>query len=88
MVASNFSIPDNMKFGDAQVISIVTYSIMLLIGLSTNITSLFHFLRNRIIKKDRNRMSLLLFHLSIADLLVILSECDPLILGFCPLSAN
>ena len=70
MVAANFSLPDNMKFGEGQVISIITYSILLIIGLSTNCTSLFYLLRDRLMKKDRNRMSLLLIHLSAADLLV------------------
>jgi hypothetical protein len=59
-----------MKSGEGQVISIITYSILLIIGLSTNCTSLFYLLRDRLMKKDRNRMSLLLIHLSAADLLV------------------
>ena len=55
MVAANFSLPDNMKFGSGQVISIMAYTIMLIIGLTTNCTSLFYLLRNRLMKKDRNR---------------------------------
>ena len=70
MVAANFSLPDNMKFGSGQVLSIIAYTIMLIIGLTTNCTSLFYLLRDRLMKKDRNRMSLLLIHLSVADLLV------------------
>ena len=70
MVSSNFSLPDNMKFGDAQIISIVAYSFMFIIGLSTNCPSLYTMLWERIMKRDRNRMSLLLIHLSVADLLV------------------
>ena len=70
MVAANFSLPYNMKFGSGQVISIIVYTIMLIIGLSTNCTSLFYLVRDRVMKKDRNRMSLLLIHLSVADLLV------------------
>ena len=70
LLASNFSIPDNMKFGDGQIISIITYSIMFFIGVTTNSTSLFYMIKDRMMKKDRNRMSLLLIHLSIADLLV------------------
>ena len=70
MVAANFTLPDDMKFGEGQVISIIAYSILLIIGLSTNCTSLFYLLRDRLMKKDRNRMSLLLIHLSAADLLV------------------
>ena len=70
MVAANFSLPDNMKFGSGQVLSIMAYTIMLIIGLTTNCTSLFYLVRDRMMKKDRNRMSLLLIHLSVADLLV------------------
>ena len=70
MVASNFSLPDNMKFGDGQIISIITYTIMFFIGVTTNSTSLFYMIKDRVLKRDRNRMSLLLIHLSIADLLV------------------
>ena len=70
MVRANFSLPDNMKFGEAQIISIIAYCIMLIIGLTTNCTSLYHLVRERVMKRDRNRMSLLLIHLSVADLLV------------------
>ena len=74
MVASNFSLPDNMKFGDGQIISIITYTIMFFIGVTTNSTSLFYMIKDRVLKRDRNRMSLLLIHLSIADLLVRFSK--------------
>jgi hypothetical protein len=79
MVASNFSLPDDMRFGEAQIISITAYSIMLLVGLSTNWPFVYYLVRERIVKRDRNRMSLLLIHLSVADLLVSL-------LQFCYLS--
>ena len=79
MVASNFSLPDNMKFGEAQIISIMAYSIMLVIGLTTNSTSLYHLIRERLVKRDRNRMSLLLIHLSVADLLVSICLCCDLL---------
>ena len=72
-VTSNFSLPDNMMFGDTQIISITVYSIMFIIGLTSNCTSLFFLLLDRKIKKDRNRMNLLLVHLSVADLMV--REC-------------
>ena len=75
MVAANFSLPDNMKFGSGQVLSIIAYTIMLIIGLTTNCTSLFYLVRDRMMKKDRNRMSLLLIHLSVADLLVSYLIC-------------
>ena len=71
MMASNFSLSDNTKFGEGRIISIITYSI------------LFHWIVHQLhltlladggmlMKKNRNRMSLLLIHLSVADLLVSL----------------
>ena len=44
MVASNFSLPDDMRFGEAQIISLTAYTIMLLVGLSTNWTFLTLFI--------------------------------------------
>ena len=71
-MSANFSLPPHMKFGEAQVISIIAYSIMLVIGLYTNSTFLYNSLKERMIHRNRNRMSLLLIHLSIADLFVSL----------------
>ena len=68
MIKSNFSLPDDMKFGEAQIISITAYSIMFMIGLTTNMVSLFSLVRRN--TGRRNRMSLLLIHLAVADLLV------------------
>ena len=34
VMKSNFSLPDDMKFGEAQMISITAYSIMFMIGLT------------------------------------------------------
>ena len=62
---SNFSLPDDMKFGEAQIISITVYCIMFVIGLTTNTISLCH-----LIRRNRNRMTLLLIHLAVADLMV------------------
>ena len=70
-MTSNFSLPDDMRFGEAQIISITAYSIMFLIGLTTNIASLFLLLRRN--TGRRNRMKVLLIHLAVADLLVSLS---------------
>ena len=64
---SNFSLPDDMKFGEAQIISITVYCIMFMIGLTTNTISLCH-----LIRRNRNRMTLLLIHLAVADLMVTL----------------
>ena len=68
--AENFTLPEDMIFGQAQVISIITYSILFIIGLAFNSISLFQLLMERIKKKVRNKMNLLLIHLAIADLVV------------------
>ena len=70
MVKSNFSLPDDMKFGDAQIIAITAYSIMFIIGLTLNTISLYQLLVKRLMRRNRNRMTLLLIHLAVADLLV------------------
>ena len=70
MVASNFTLPENMKFGEAQIIAIIVYSVMLVVGLIANSTFLYHLLCERLAKRNKNRMSLLLIHLSVADLIV------------------
>ena len=72
MVISNFSLPPDMQFGEAHIISIIAYSVMFIIGVTTNSFSLYHLLMERMLRKDRNRMTLLLIHLSIADMLVTL----------------
>ena len=69
-VSSNFSLPEDMMFGQAQIISIITYSILFIIGLTLNTISLKKLLQERIISRNRNKMTLLLIHLSIADLMV------------------
>ena len=71
-MASNFSLPDDMRFGEAQIISITAYSIMFVIGLTTNMTSLFFLARRN--TGRRNRMKVLLIHLAVADLLVSFSS--------------
>ena len=66
----NFSLPDDMKFGEAQIIAITAYSIMFIIGLVLNTISLYQLLVERLMKRNRNRMTLLLIHLAVADLMV------------------
>ena len=70
MLESNFTIPDDMKFGEAQIIAITAYSIMFIIGLVLNTISLYQLLVERLMKRNRNRMTLLLIHLAVADLMV------------------
>ena len=83
MVAANFSLPDNMSFGEAQIIAIVVYSIMLAIGVTANLSFLYHLMYERLVTRKKNRMSMLLIHLAIADLLVkyILSYFFVIFLG-------
>ena len=70
MLQSNFTLPDDMKFGEAQIIAIAAYSIMFIIGFVLNIISLYQLLVERLMKRNRNRMTLLLIHLAVADLMV------------------
>ena len=70
VLESNFTIPDDMKFGEAQIIAITAYSIMFIIGLVLNTISLYQLLVERLMKRNRNRMTLLLIHLAVADLMV------------------
>ena len=59
-----------MRFGEAQIISIITYSILFVIGLMFNTISLYQLVKERVQRKIRNKMNLLLIHLAIADLVV------------------
>ena len=87
MVKENFTLTEDMKFGEAHAIAILAYSIMFVVGLTTNTISLVRMLQvrisvtrmtvmvtmvtqERIQRKDRSRMTLLLIHLSVADLTV------------------
>ena len=70
IIESNFTLPDDMKFGEAQIIAITAYSIMFIIGLVLNTISLYQLLVERLMKRNRNRMTLLLIHLAVADLMV------------------
>ncbi|XP_023336412.1 gonadotropin-releasing hormone II receptor [Eurytemora carolleeae] len=68
----NFSLPSDMVFGEANVYSIISYSILLVIGVISNSVSLYQLVRERFYRKNRSRMILLLLHLTIADLSVIM----------------
>ena len=87
MVKENFTLTEDMKFGEAHAIAILAYSIMFVVGLTTNTISLVRMLQvrisatrmtvmvtvttqERIQRKDRSKMTLLLIHLSVADLTV------------------
>ena len=85
MVKEKFTLTEDMKFGEAHAIAILAYSIMFVVGLTTNTISLVRMLQvrisvtrmivtmvtqERIQRKDRSKMTLLLIHLSVADLTV------------------
>ena len=72
MVKDNFTLTEDMMFGEAQIVAIIAYVIMFITGLTTNTMSLLHLLRERLRGKDRSKMTLLLIHLSVADLTVYL----------------
>ena len=62
-----------LRFTAANVICITVYSLQLLVGLAVNSYSLVYLLRERMALHNKNRMILLLIHLTCADLFV--SEC-------------
>ena len=72
MVKDNFTLTEDMVFGEAQMLAIIAYIIMFITGLTTNTMSLVSLLRERLRRKDRSKMTLLLIHLSVADLTVYL----------------
>ena len=74
MVASNFTPSPDMVFGESNIVAIVVYSVMFVLGLTTNSLSLYQLVVARFKMKDRSRMTLLMIHLSVADLLVRLSN--------------
>ena len=52
------------------MIAITIYSLQLVVGLVANLYSLVHLLRERFKLHNKNRMILLLIHLTCADLIV------------------
>ena len=87
MVKENFTLTEDMKFGQAHALTILAYSIMFVVGLTTNTISLVRMMQvmisvtrmtvmvtmvtqERIQRRDRSKMTLLLIHLSVADLTV------------------
>ena len=70
MVQENFTLTEDMKFGEAHAIAILAYSLMFVIGMITNFRALYTLLDERLNKGDKNRMTLLLIHLTLADLSV------------------
>ena len=66
--------PASLVFSLSQVIEITAYSVLFLFGFCTNSLSLYKLSRERLAKQDKSRMTLLLIHLSVADLIVILFQ--------------
>ena len=52
MVKENFTLTEDMKFGEAHAIAILAYSIMFVVGLTTNTISLVRMLQVRISVTD------------------------------------
>ena len=67
-----------MQLHTWQVLAIAVYSIMLITGLGLNLLSLYHLVQKIMRKQSRNknRMTILLINLAIADLMVMYNETD------------
>lgn len=61
-------LPIDMTFNDGHIVSIATYSFLLIISVCGNITVLVNLIRRRHISNPR--VNIMLSHLAIADLLV------------------
>ena len=61
-------LPIDMTFNDGHIVSIATYSVLLIISVCGNITVLVNLIRRRHISNPR--VNIMLTHLAIADLLV------------------
>ena len=70
ILEQNFIWPPDMLFTQANIISIAVYSVQLVVGLAANSYSLIYLLKERLMMHNKNRMILLLIHLTCADLCV------------------
>lgn len=61
-------LPIDMQFNEGHLLSIVTYSILMVISIAGNTTVLVLIIERR--KTNQSRINTLLLHLAIADLLV------------------
>lgn len=62
------NLPHDLSFNEGHVVTIVTYTILIIISTIGNVTVLTAMWRRR--KKSRTRINTMLMHLAIADLLV------------------
>jgi len=65
-------LPDDMRFNDGHVVTIFTYSILMMISAVGNITVLITTIIRK--RKSKSRIHTLVMHLSIADLFVSTRE--------------
>lgn len=61
-------LPIDMRFNEGHVVSIVTYSILMIISITGNTTVLCLILQRR--RRNKSRINTMLMHLAVADLLV------------------
>lgn len=61
-------LPDDLRFNAGHLVTIVTYSILMVISAAGNITVLIMTIIKK--RKSKSRIHILIMHLSIADLLV------------------
>jgi len=65
-------LPADMRFNDGHIVTIVTYSILMMISAIGNITVLITTIIRK--RKSKSRIHTLVMHLSIADLFVRTSD--------------
>lgn len=61
-------LPSDMRFNDGHLVTIVTYSILMIISAAGNISVLIMTIIKK--RKSKSRINTLIMHLAIADLLV------------------
>lgn len=66
---SSFSLPMDMQFNQAKLLTVIIYSVLMLIGGVANI-NVFYMLLRLHLRGRGTKLNYLLLHLSIADLLV------------------
>lgn len=64
-----FELPIDMRFNEGHLVSIVTYSVLMVVSIVGNVTVLVLILKKR--SSNRSRINTMLIHLAIADLMVI-----------------
>ncbi|XP_063982512.1 adipokinetic hormone/corazonin-related peptide receptor variant I isoform X2 [Diachasmimorpha longicaudata] len=65
---TDMELPIDMRFNEGHMVSIITYSILMVISIIGNSTVLFLILQRR--RSNRSRINTMLLHLAVADLMV------------------